>query len=339
MNQRARARLGPVDSLFSSLPTQHLADASRLLGSNGDTRSLLSTLQSADRPVRVPVQLVRLLALEDRVILSAEVRGRSSDELPPQQEILRVLLELQSKAMRHYFRLAELEESLSNLCRRPRSMGVVVSQALEMERTRIGRELHSGVGQNLAGIKVHLELIANHMPDPPGAVRHSLNNIQKLTDLALSEIRSVSQRLHPPDWARMSLHQAVEWLWVTTGIPDKFHATIEIHPLESDLPDAVRFAMYRAVQEGLANVVRHSGATDVKLDMGQRDDEVYMVLEDNGKGFNKEEILNGKVNPAVRGIGLRAMRDEVLGLGGRFDIHSTPGATKVEIVFPISENR
>jgi signal transduction histidine kinase len=339
MNQRARARLGPVYSLFASLPTQHASEASQLLSSRAEgRRALVSSLQAADRPVRIPVQLVRLLALEDRVVLSAEVRARSADKLPRQHEILRVLLTLQSNAMQRYFRLLDLEESLANLSRAPRSAGLMISQALEMERTRIGRELHSGVGQSLAGIKIHTELLAAQMPEAPEAVRKGLERIQALTDNALSEIRSVSQRLHPPDWQKLDLAGAIEWLWVTSGIPDKFHATLELHTLDSDLPDAVRFAVYRAAQEGIANVLRHSGATALRLELGQRDDQVHLVLEDNGSGFDRES-LNGKTNPAMRGIGLRAMRNEVLGLAGHFDIQSSPGGTKMEIALPISENR
>lgn len=339
MNQRARARLGPVHSLFASLPTQHAPEASQLLGSVAESRQVLvSSLQAADRPVRIPVQLVRLLALEDRVVLSAEVRARSADKLPRQHEILRTLLALQSNAMQKYFRLLDLEESLANLTREPRSPGMIISQALEMERTRIGRELHSGVGQSLAGIKVHTELLTAQMPEAPEAVRKGLERIQALADNALSEIRSVSQRLHPPDWQRLDLAGAIEWLWVTSGIPDKFHAKLELRPLDSDLPDAVRFAVYRAVQEGIANVLRHSGATALRLEVGPRDDQVYMVLEDNGSGFDRES-LNGKANPVMRGIGLRAMRNEVLGLGGHFEIQSRPGSTKMEITLPITENR
>ena len=340
MNQRARARLGPVDSLFASLPTQHLPEASQLLGSKREGQhALVSSLQAADRPVRIPVQLVRLLALENRVVLSAEVRARSADRLPRQHEILRILLSLQSQKMQKYFRLLSLEESLANLRRTPRSAGMIISQALEMERTRIGRELHSGVGQSLAGIKVNAELLAAQMPNAPEVIRIGLQRIQSLTDNALSEIRSVSQRLHPPDWQQLDLAGAIEWLWVTSGIPDRFHATLELHPVESDLPDAVRFAVYRAAQEGIANALRHSGATTLRLEMGQRADQIYLVVDDNGSGFDTQESVNGKTNPAMGGIGIRAMRNEVLGLGGHFDIQSSTGGTKVEIALPITENR
>jgi len=340
MNQRARARLGSVESLFSSLPSQHLPEASKLVGSKSeDRRSLLSFMQCADRPVRIPVRLVRLLALEDRVVLSAEVRGRSADKLPRQHEILRVLLSLQSNAVRKYFRLVDLEESLASLRRPSRSVGVIVSQALEIERTRVARELHAGVGQSLAGIKVHLELIASEAPGLAEPARKRLETIHLLADQAQSEVRSVSQRLHPPDWHLLDLTRAIESLWATSGIPEKFHATLELHPVDSDLPDAVKSTLYRAAQEGLTNVIRHSGATEVRLELGQREDQIYMVLQDNGCGFDAREVLYGATSSVIRGIGLRAMREDVLELGGGFELHSIPGSTKLEIALPISENR
>src|SRR2546428_5293918 len=107
MNQRARARLGAVESLFQALPALHLPQASQLLrgGQNVRHRALISSLKSADHPRRIPVQLVRVLALENRVVISAEVRARASDTLPPQHEGLRILLTLHAHATRNYFRL------------------------------------------------------------------------------------------------------------------------------------------------------------------------------------------------------------------------------------------
>jgi signal transduction histidine kinase len=341
MNARARARLGPVESLFEALPAPDLPDASQLLGSRGEgpCRAMVSSLQCADRPFRVPVQLVRLLALQDRVVLSAEVRARASDGLPPQHEILRILLQLQSNATRNYFRLMRAHEAIENRGRRAKSIGQAVAEALEIERTRIAHELHSGAGQNLAAIKMNLELIGMSMPDAPEPVRDALERIQQLAEQASAEIRFISQRFHPPDWRHMNLLEAVEWLWNTTGIPERFHAKLELQPFDSELPDAVRFTAYRAVQEGLANVLHHAGATEVRLQLGQRDDHIYVILEDNGGGFDVQETLDGALTPAMRGIGLRAMRDEILALDGRFHIGSAPGGTRMEITLPITENR
>jgi two-component system, NarL family, sensor kinase len=341
MNERARARLGPVESLFEALPAPDLPDASQLFSSGGEgrRRTLVSSLQCAHRPLRLPVQLVQLLALPERVVISAEVRARASDARPPQQEILGILLQLQSNATRNYFRLVRAQETLANRGRRAKSIGQAVAEALEIERTRIARELHSGAGQNLAAIKMNLELIGMRMPETSEPVRQALERIQQLAEQASAEIRFISQRFHPPDWRHMDLLGAVEWLWNTSGIPERFRGKLDLQPVGSEVPDAVRFTAYRAVQEGLANILHHADATEIKLQLGQRGDDIYVVLEDNGHGFNVQETLHGALAPAMGGIGLRAMRDEIQTLGGRFHMGSAPGGTKMEITLPITENR
>jgi len=338
MNERARARLGPVDSLLTALPAPHLPAANQMLQSStpANHRVLVSTFLSANR--RIPVLLVRLLALEHRVVLSAEVRARSSDARPKQHEVLAVLLRWQSNATRNYFRLMRAHDALVARSGSSRSIGAVVMEALETERTRIARELHSGTGQTLAGIKVNIELMTRRAPDVPEPIRIGLDRIRSLADQALSEIRAVSQRLHPPDWQRLNLIEAIEWLWITSGIPEKFHATLELRPLESEIPDAVRFTIYRAAQEGLTNVLRHSGATELKLQLGRRGNQIHLALQDNGKGFDVEELLHGVLNPDLRGIGLRAMRDEVLLLGGEFQLNSSGDGTRLAITLPMAED-
>jgi len=338
MNERARARLGPVESLLTALPAPHIPAANEMLQSStpGNHRVLISTFLSANR--RIPVMLVRLLALEQRVVLSAEVRARSSDGRPQRNEILAVLLGWQSNATRNYFRLLRAHQSLVARSRRSRPAGVVAMEALETERTRIARELHSGVGQTLAGIKVNVDLIERQQPGLPDSVRIRLNRIQNLAEHALSEIRSVSQRLHPPDWQRLALLEAIEWLWITSAIPEKFHATLELRPLESEIPEAIRFAIYRAAQEGLTNVLRHSGATEVKMQLGERGNRIHLALEDNGKGFDAEQLLHGALSPDLRGIGLRAMRDEIVLLGGEFQLTSSESGTRLAITLPVAED-
>jgi signal transduction histidine kinase len=339
MNERARARLGPVESLFTALPAPHLPAANQMLQSSlpANHRVLVSTFLSANR--RIPVLLVRLLALEHRVVLSAEVRSRATDARPQRHEALAVLLRWQSNATRNYFRLLRAHQILMALSRSSRSTGAVVMDALEMERTRIARELHSGAGQTLAGIKVNVELIERRVPDLPEPVRIGLGRIQSLADQALGEIRSVSQRLHPPDWQRLDLLEAMEWLWITSGIPEMFHATLELRPLESEIPDAVRFTIYRAAQEALTNVLRHSGATEVKLRLGEQGHRIHLVMQDNGKGFDVEELLHGALNPNLRGIGLRAMRNEVVLLGGEFQLTSSGDGTRLAIALPVAEDQ
>ncbi len=342
MNQRARLRLGLLESLPDALPASQSAEMRWFLSSRepGPQPRLISSFRRQGRNENIPVQLVRLIALGNRVVLSAELRARATDRLESQREILRILLEMQSRAVQNYFRLRKLQEALEKRAgAAARPVGAVLAEAIEMERTRTARELHSGVGQTLAGIKMNLELMESRLPGAPSQVSEAIRRIYSLAEDALGEIRHISQRLYRPDWQRLSLPEAIELLWQTMGIPDKFHAKLEIHSMESELPDAVRFTIYRSVQEGLANVLRHARATEVKIELAERAGSAYLALEDNGNGFDVHELIHGAPSLANRGIGLRAMREEVYALSGVFKLTSGPGGTRMEIMLPIAENR
>jgi len=340
MNDRARARLGRLESLLEALPPSDLSALFKLLDPEpiAPWPAMASSLQAPLESDGIPVQLVRLIGFGGRVIISAVVRKRASDTQPAQDYSFRTLLVLQSKVVRNYFRLREAQRKLDiQLGRKPRSLGAVLSEALEMERTRIARELHSGTGQTLAGIKMNLEFIESRLPNPPEVVTGGLRRLHALADEALAEVRSVSQRLYPPDWQKLTLKEALESLWNTTGIPQNFRPQLDIRLSGSYLPSAIRFTAYRAVQEGLSNVLRHAGATEVKLLVQEQKGQIHIALEDNGTGFNVEEALHGASNSLTRGIGLRALREEIFALNGQFTIVSGAAGTRMEMTLPTTE--
>ena len=101
---------------------------------------------------------------------------------------------------------------------------------------------------------MNLDLIDSALPNPPESVRKCLDRIQTLADQSLDQVRSISRRMHPPDWQRLHLADAIEVLWQTTGIPEKFRATLDVHRMQVEPSHPVRVALYRAAQEGLSNL-------------------------------------------------------------------------------------
>lgn len=243
------------------------------------------------------------------------------------------LCAVQERTMRNYFRLARAHEELKR--RRPKSQPVAewVSQQLEMERARLARELHASSAQALAGIKIHLEVIRAVMPDPPAAVNASLECIDLLAQEAMQQLRTISHRLQPPDWQRLGLEAAIRHLWNLSGIPQRFKTDLVLGPLEEEPPYAIQTAVYRSVQEALANTIRHSGATRIDLRLTGRDGQVLLTVEDNGEGFDAERLLNGPEGPA--GIGLRSMRSQIENLRGEFKVRSGPDGTRLSIRLPL----
>ncbi|MCL4402040.1 MAG: sensor histidine kinase, partial [Acidobacteria bacterium] len=243
---------------------------------------------------------------------------------------LSALQAVHGNMMRNYFRLLRAERELAR--RAPRSVvgaAEIAAAQLELERARLAHELHAGAGQALAGIKIHLEILDTLIPDPPPQVRNSLHRIGLLAQEALQQLRSITQRIHPPDWQRLGLRAALETLWTVSGIADKYQASLELR-LEAEPSHAVRVLLYRAAQEGLANIVRHAQATRVRLALEQADGHVHLTVEDNGKGF--DQVMMDRAS----GIGIRSLRNQTRLLNGRFEVRSGGGGTTLMVSVPLA---
>ena len=246
------------------------------------------------------------------------------------------LLRLESSLLRHCLRLQRAERDLSTLARqRRRGSGRGALRQIELERQRLGRELHTGLGQMLAAIRLQLEIVAALLPDPPSLVQQALSRISTLANEALEHVRSVSGRLHPPEWQRLTLEAALQQLWDLSGIPHRLEASLRIQPLPHEPDLEVKVLMYRAAQEALSNVARHARATRVDAVLETRDDCLILTIRDDGVGFDVAGLLRGPASVAS-GIGLRSIREQAAALGGKLEIESGPSGTKLVVSAPFS---
>ena len=238
-------------------------------------------------------------------------------------------IDLDEKLLRQYFRLQKAERRLA--LREARAGGRSGAlRRIERERRRIGRELHTGIGQILAAIRMQLEVIAAQTPNPPEGVQKALDRIAHLSEEALEEVRSVSRRLYPPDWQSLTLEEALRQLWDTNGVADRFDAHLRLEHLPREPGQETRIFLYRAAQEGLTNVARHSGANRVEMMLAPSGERVLLTLHDNGRGFDAAA-------PSGEGLGLRSIREAAAEIGAEFLIESAPGSTTLRISAPFQQ--
>jgi signal transduction histidine kinase len=230
----------------------------------------------------------------------------------------------------NFFRLLKVERRLYERTRRRRGAGKSAVRQIELERQRLGRELHTGVGQMLAAIRWQLEVISTALPEPTANVAHALESIATLAEQALEQVRSVSRRLHPPEWQRLTLESAIRQLWEISGIPQRLTATLQIDPLPREPNLEVKVLLYRALQEALSNVARHSQATRIAVRLAVTDSVLTLSIRDNGVGFNLEKTIAAPPN-LISGIGLRSIRETAESLGGKFQVESGPYGTTLVI--------
>jgi signal transduction histidine kinase len=266
----------------------------------------------------------RVWEFQDTVLIGAQT-------VDPEPQETQDLLRIQGSLTLHFLQLLELERRLFVAAQRRRGHGGRGAiRQIEMERQRLGRELHTGVGQMLAAIRLQLEVITTELPSPPAAVGQALNSISTLAADTLEQVRGISRRLHPPEWQRLTIESAIRQLWEISGVPQRFEASLRIEPLLQEPHLEVKILLYRGLQEALSNLVRHSRATRIAVALEVRDGYLVLSICDNGVGFDAGRLFSGPASVAS-GLGLRSLRESAQELDGRLEVESGPDGTKLVV--------
>jgi signal transduction histidine kinase len=295
----------------------------------GTPASLAEVLDSWSAHPGIPLRLYCLLRAPDGLLLAAEA------DLPAASEGMQhaaALHQLEQKMLAAYHRLLLIERRLSQqAARRKPGAGKMAIRQIELERRRIAGDLHTGVGQMLAAIRLQLEIITSQLSDPPEAVRLALANVSALASGALEQVRSVSRRLHPPDWQRLTIEAALRQLWEVSGIPLGFDAHLDVAPLRGEPELEVKALIYRAAQEGLSNIISHSGAQTVAMSLKSQGDMLVLTLQDDGVGFSTTAAAGAGSKPP-EGIGLRSLAEQAVAIGAKIDTESGPTGSRLTLI-------
>jgi signal transduction histidine kinase len=191
--------------------------------------------------------------------------------------------------------------------------------AREEEAARIAAELHDDVGQRLALVSIGLSRL-RQTGVPTNALAFSeIEKLQEQTSAIARLLRGISRQLHPATLDHAGLAPALQLLTdevgQSTGLSVRMHYQGDCSGLSRD----VALSLYRVAQEGLTNVIRHSGAQEVVLSLQQTHQELVLEINDNGKGFAQTSI-----DPR-NGLGLHSATERVRLVGGRLTVDSAPG--------------
>lgn len=248
------------------------------------------------------------------------------------------LLRVQCRLLRKLGRLQKVERDLFMRVQRSRRRdGRTAIRQIERERRRLGRELHTGVGQMLAAMRLQLEFITSQLSSPPPIVSQALGRLLTLVQEALQEVRGISKSLHPPEWQRLSLESALQQLWDLSGIAERCQVNMCIQPLPHEADLEVKVLLYRAAQEALSNLIRHSRARQIDLSLVVGDGQLVLRIHDDGVGFDVERHFAASAAIAS-GIGIRSIRDQAESIGGKLTIKSGPPGTTLEVTAPFSQS-
>lgn len=197
-----------------------------------------------------------------------------------------------------------------------------IVEGQEIERARLSKDIHDGVGPLLTSIKLQL----NHIEGNEDQVQV----LKTRLDEVITEVRKISYNLMPSALLDFGVGEAIGNLLKTLGEEPEVHFINDIqHP--EVIPEKIHVALYRIAQETLNNALKYADATGIKLSLTLFDDKVCFYIADNGKGFdvaaynNTESIAKG----------LRNVKERVRILGGEVYIHSDMEGTQIEVEIPL----
>lgn len=195
-----------------------------------------------------------------------------------------------------------------------------VMEAEEMERQRLARELHDGVGQLLAATRRN---IVQLQPTPPAN-----SDPLSLIDESIREVRQLSHQMMPPSLRNKSLRSAIEEL--AARLSQGNGLTVATDFIETDklqTSPEVTLMLYRILQEISTNTIKHAGATTINIELVNHETELTLMVYDDGKGFDKQDVM-----AVGAGLGLKNIEARVAYINGSLEIDSRPGKGTTYII-------
>jgi len=192
-------------------------------------------------------------------------------------------------------------------------------QLQDEERKRVSADLHDGLGQSLAIIKNRAQLGLTSRENPE-RIMEQLEEISSSATAAILEVQEIAHNLRPYELDRLGLAAAIESMVERVSNTTSISLSADLERVEDLLSPEAETSVYRIVQEGLNNVIRHSNASAARIEIRASGKSMTILIQDNGSGIDS----SGVQSTSAGGWGLAGIAERVRGLGGSFDIDSQP---------------
>jgi len=223
------------------------------------------------------------------------------------------------------------EESLVLQKEQLRALAERLQWVREEDRKRVARDLHDQIGQILTAIKMDMMWMTRHLSKSEGAVLSRITETIQLISDGVKSVRAICSGLRPGVLDDLGLAAAIEWQASEFASRNGVLCRVSVPPVDLHLDGDRATATFRIFQECLTNVIRHAQAKSVRIDLCQEDENILLVVEDDGIGFHESGISN-----ALGSLGLLGMKERAQFCGGDVHIFSSPGkGTKVTVRVPV----
>ena len=209
-------------------------------------------------------------------------------------------------------------------------------QSRDDERRRLARDLHDSLGQILTAVKMNLSYLSRDSVHLDERGHNAVTESRDLIDSCIKEVRTLSHLLHPPMLDEVGLLPAIRWF--VNGFSQRSGIDVKLDlPLTMRrFPIELEIAVFRAVQESLTNVHRHSGSPTATVRLNAQNGEIMLEVSDQGCGIPPQKLA-ARQEQVMIGIGILGMRERMRQLGGQIEISSANKGTSVYVKLPMKE--
>ncbi|MCF8070133.1 MAG: PAS domain-containing sensor histidine kinase [Desulfobacterales bacterium] len=204
----------------------------------------------------------------------------------------------------------------------------------DIERKRISGELHDEIGQALTGISLSIDKLKKDLAAESEQFSGQISDIKKQIKQTYQEIRRLSYSLHPALLSDMGLGPALEYYFDKMADRSDIQVDFKIVGFDKRINSEIEMMLYRISQEAFNNTIKHAMANRFKLSIIKSYPEIIFLAEDDGKGFEPEDLVSKEFS-----LGILGMRERVSMLGGAFTIRGPKGkGTRIRVEIPVKEN-
>ena len=198
-----------------------------------------------------------------------------------------------------------------------------VFNAQEEERARVAKDLHDGIGQQISAMSLNFQMLSEKIVKISEELKPETDKVKKMIQDAGTDVRNISHKMMPRALTEFGLVDALEDIIDKTFINSDIKCTFEYHNMEERLPKNIEIGLYRITQELINNIIKHSKASKVDIQLVKRKEHCILIVQDDGIGItNKDE----------QGIGIRNMKSRLNALKGQLNLESDSKSGTTAIV-------
>lgn len=207
--------------------------------------------------------------------------------------------------------------------------------AQEEERVRIARSLHDDTAQSISMLIIHLERLGGFIPADRPDITHYIADAQSVATRLLENLRKIIWDLRPSILDDLGLYSAIRWYARTNlekgGMKVDFTASEVMR-----LPSHLETMLFRIAQEAISNVLRHADASKVSIRLWTAEEQIWLEIKDDGRGFDMEKTAEAAVDR--KQLGLLGIEERVSLVGGAVKVESAQGSgTCLQLHIPLPD--